>query len=86
MENHGLVQAMEKEMWFWNLSQDQNLIMSMCVVLLNVKNNLVAVSLLVKRGFKIVIEFDKFVIPKIGLFVWKGYTFNDMFKLSINEI
>ena len=43
--------------------------MSMCVVLLNVKNNLVAVSLLVKRGFKIVIEFDKFVIPKIGLFV-----------------
>ena len=47
------------------------------------RKNLVSGYLLNKAGFKQVIESDQFVITKKGVFVGKGYTCKDMFKLNI---
>jgi hypothetical protein len=39
-----------------------------------------------KKGFKIVLESDKVIVTKSGMFVGKDYSCDDMFKFSINEI
>ena len=41
--------------------------------------------LLNKAGFKQTIEFDNYVITKNGLFVGKGYTYDGMFKLKVEN-
>ena len=53
---------------------------------LKIRKNLVSASLLTRKGFKIVLESDKVIITKRGMFVEKGYSCYDMFKFSINEI
>ena len=45
--------------------------------------NLFSCSLLSKNGFKLVIEFDKFVLTKNGMYVGKGYMSNGLFKINI---
>ena len=50
------------------------------------RKNLVSASLLSKKGFKIVLESDKVIVTKSGMFVGKGYSCDGMFKFSINEI
>ena len=52
-----------------------------------IRKNLVSVSLLNKHGFKLV--FDAVIslfLSKGGVFVGKGYVYEVMYKLSINEI
>ena len=49
----------------------------------NIKKNLVSASLLSKNGVKVVIESDRLILSKNGVFVGKGYSCNDMYKLSI---
>ena len=39
--------------------------------------------MLCKKGFKAVLESDKIILSKNGLFVGKGYSYDGMFKLSI---
>jgi hypothetical protein len=51
-----------------------------------IRKNLVSASLLSKKGFKIVFESDKIIVTKSGKFVGKGYSYDDMFKFSINVI
>ncbi len=51
----------------------------------DVRKNLVSGSLLNKFGFKLVFESDKFILTKSGTFVGKGYLYEGMFKLNINE-
>jgi hypothetical protein len=51
-----------------------------------IRKNLVSASLLSKKGFKIVFESDKIIVTKSGMFVGKGYSYDDMFKFSINVI
>jgi hypothetical protein len=51
-----------------------------------IRKNFVYASLLSKKGFKIVLESDKVIVTKSGMFVGKGYSCDDMFKFSINEI
>jgi hypothetical protein len=51
-----------------------------------IRKNLVSASLLSKKGFKIVLESDKVIVTKSGKFVGKGYSCDDIFKFSINEI
>ena len=51
-----------------------------------IRKNLVSASLLSKKEFKIVLESDKVIVTKSGMFVGKGYSCDGMFKFSINEI
>ena len=39
-----------------------------------IRKNLVFVSLLSTKGFKIVLEFDMVIVTKTGLFVGNGYS------------
>ncbi len=50
---------------------------------LKLEKNLVSGFLLNKTGFKQVLEVDQFVLSKKGMFVGKGYTCDDMFKLNV---
>ncbi|GJS09127.1 zinc finger, CCHC-type containing protein [Tanacetum coccineum] len=52
----------------------------------DVRKNLVSGSLLNKFGFKLVFEFDKFILSKGGKFVGKGYHTDGMFKLNIKDV
>ena len=52
----------------------------------DIKKNLVYANLLCKSGIKVVLEADKFILSKNGVFVGKGYSFDGMFKLSINKV
>ncbi|KAI3735559.1 hypothetical protein L6452_15065 [Arctium lappa] len=45
--------------------------------------NLISGSILIKKGFKVVFESNKFVITKGGVYVGKGYLDEGLFKLSI---
>jgi hypothetical protein len=49
----------------------------------DIKKNLVSASLLSKNGVKAVLESDKLILSKNGVFVRKGYFCNGMYKLSI---
>jgi hypothetical protein len=53
---------------------------------LKLEKNLASTNLLSKKGFKIVLEYDKVIVTKSGVFVGKSYSCDDMFKLNINEI
>ena len=48
-----------------------------------VRKNLVSGFVLVKKGFKIVLESDKVVVTKGGAFVGKGYVHEGLFKLNV---
>jgi hypothetical protein len=51
-----------------------------------IRKNLVFVSLLSKKRFKILLDSDKVIVTMSGMFVGKGYSYDDMFKFNINEI
>jgi hypothetical protein len=53
---------------------------------LEIRKNLVFVSVLSKKGFKIVLESDKVIVTKSEMFVGKGFSCDDIFKFNINEI
>lgn len=52
---------------------------------LEIRKNLVSVTLLNKFGFKLVVKGDKVNVTKCGVFVGKGYVCNVMIKLTINK-
>ena len=52
----------------------------------DVRKNLMSANMLCKKGFKTVLESEKLILTKNGVFVGKGYSCNGMFKLSINKI
>ena len=43
-------------------------------------------SLLSKKGFRLVFEFDKFELTKSGIYVGNGYMSNGLFKMNIMTI
>jgi hypothetical protein len=47
--------------------------------------NLVSVSLLLRDGFKVVLEFNKVVMSKYGQFIGKGYDCGGLFHLSLAD-
>ena len=49
----------------------------------DILKNLISCTLLSKNGFKVVIESDKFVLTKNGMYVEKGYMSNGLFKINI---
>ncbi|CAL8121323.1 unnamed protein product [Prunus armeniaca] len=48
-----------------------------------IRKNLVSGPILSKKGFKLVFEYDKFILTKGGLFVGKGYLADGLFKLNV---
>ncbi|CAI0424569.1 unnamed protein product [Linum tenue] len=51
----------------------------------DVRKNLVSGFMLCKKGIKVVIESDRVILTKDGMFVGKGYVSDGMFKLSIDN-
>ena len=52
----------------------------------DVRKNLISASLLCKKGIKAVLEADKVIFSKNGVFVGQAYSCDGMFKLSINKV
>jgi len=50
------------------------------------RKNLVSADLLCKSGLKAIVESNKLILSKNGVFVGKGYSCDGMFKLSINNM
>jgi hypothetical protein len=48
-----------------------------------IRKNLVNISLLLRDGFKVVLESNKVVMSKHGQFIGKGYNCGGMFRLSL---
>ena len=86
MGNQAAVRVFGKGSIVLNFTSGQKLTLINVYHVPDVKRNLVSASLLVKRGFKILLESDKVVITKNGVFVGKGYSLDGLFKLSINEM
>ena len=51
-----------------------------------VRRNLVFDGVLNKFGFKLIFESNKFILFKGGTFFGKGYMYEGMFKLNINNM
>ena len=86
MGNHDSAKVLGKGTVMMNFTSGQKLTLVNVFHVPEIKRNLVSANLMCKRGFKIILESDKVVISKNGVFVGKGYSLDGMFKLSINEI
>ena len=86
MENHDSSKVLGKGTVMMKFTSGQKLTLINVFHVPEIKRNLVSANLMCKRGFKIILESDKVVISKNGVFVGKGYSFDAMFKLNINEI
>ncbi|WVZ70110.1 hypothetical protein U9M48_018804 [Paspalum notatum var. saurae] len=51
----------------------------------SMNKNLVSGSLLLRDGFKIVLESNKVVVSRHGLFIGKGYVSGGLFRLSLSD-
>ena len=51
-----------------------------------IRKNLVFGSLLIKKGFKLVIVSDNFILTKNGMYVGKGYMSNGLFKRNVMTV
>ena len=51
-----------------------------------IRKNLVSVSLLSKKGFKLVFVSDNFILTKNGMYVGKGYMSNGLFKMNVMTV
>ena len=51
-----------------------------------IRKNLLSGSLLSKKGFRLLFEFEKFVLTKSGIYVGKGYMSNGLFKMNVMTI
>ena len=52
----------------------------------DMRKNLESAERLNKSGLKVVLESDKIILSKSGVFVEQGYSCDRMFKLSINKV
>jgi hypothetical protein len=65
------------------LTSGKKLILTNVFHVLEIKKNLVSANLLCKNGMRAVIDSDKLILSKNGMFIGKGYSCDGMFKLSI---
>ena len=85
MGNGNIAKVLGKGSMELQFTSGKKLILQTVLHVSKIRKNLVSVNLLAKRGPKAVIESDKIVISKNGVFVSKGYSCDGMFKLSINK-
>ncbi|XP_017256513.2 uncharacterized protein LOC108226069 [Daucus carota subsp. sativus] len=68
------------------MTSGKNLTLKNLLNVPDIRNNLVSGSLLSKHGFRIVIESDKVISSKSGMFVGKGYATDGLFKLNVMSV
>lgn len=52
----------------------------------DIRKDLVSCSLLSKNGFKLVLESNKFVLTKSGMYVGKWYMSDGLFRINVMTI
>jgi hypothetical protein len=83
MGNHNTVKVLGIGTVELILSSGKKLVLTNVYHGLDIKKNLVSAILLSKNGVKAVLESDKLILSKCGLFVSKGYSCNGIYKLSL---
>ncbi|KAL8132042.1 hypothetical protein AgCh_007799 [Apium graveolens] len=68
------------------MTSGKNLTLKNVLYVPDIPKNLVSGSLLNKHGFRIVIELDKVILSKSGIFVGKGYLTDGLFKLNVMSV
>ena len=83
MGNHDKVKVLGKGTVEVKMSSDKMIILTNIFHVLKIKKNLISANLLCKSDVKAVLESDKLILSKNGIFVGKGYATDGMYKLSI---
>ena len=86
MGNNSAVKVLERGNIELLFTSGKKLILTNVLYVPEIKKNLVSANLLCKKGIKAVLESDKLILSKGGMFVGKGYSCDGMFKLSINNM
>jgi hypothetical protein len=83
MGNHNTVKVLGTGTVELILSSGKKLVLTNVYHVPDIKKNLVSASLLSKNDIKAVLESDKLIVSKNGVFVGKDYSCNDMYRLNI---
>ncbi|GJW79727.1 zinc finger, CCHC-type containing protein [Tanacetum coccineum] len=77
---------MEKEVWLWNLVQENHITLFNVLYVSKLHKNLISGPVLNKCGYKQVYESNKYIFLKSSVFVGFGYYNNGMFMLNLNKV
>ena len=83
MGNHDKAKVLGKGTIEVKMSSGKMMILTNVFHVPKIKKNLVSANLLCKSGLKIVLESNKLILSKNGIFVGNGYITDGMYKLSI---
>ena len=86
MGNHDTAKVFGKGTIELQFTSEKKLILLNVFHVPDVRKNLISASLLWKKGIKVVLEADKVIFSKNGVFFGQGYSCDGMFKLSINKV
>ncbi|KAL0455580.1 UNVERIFIED_CONTAM: hypothetical protein Slati_0897200 [Sesamum latifolium] len=84
MKNANTAAVLEKGSVEVHFTFGKKLLLTNVLHVPEIHKNLVSAALLCKKGLKAVIESDKLIFTKSGVFVGKGYYCDGMFKLCTN--
>ena len=79
MGNHNKTKVIGKGTVEVKISSSKMLILTNVFLVPDIKKNLVSTNLLCKSGVKAVLESDKLILSKNGIFVGKGYATDGMY-------
>ena len=83
MGNHNSAKVMGKGSVELQFTSSKKILLVNVLHVPDIRKNLMSANVLNKKGFKVVLESDKLILSKNGMFVGKGYSCDGMFKLSI---
>ena len=83
MGNHDKAKVLGKGTIEVKMSSGKMMILTNVFHVPEIKKNLVSANLLCKSGLKVVLESNKLILSKNGIFVGNGYITDGMYKLSI---
>ena len=83
MDNHNKAKVLGKGTVEVKMSSGKMMILTNVFYVPEIKKNIVSANLLCKSGVKTILESNKLILSKNGIFVRKGYAIDDMYKLSI---
>ena len=83
MGNHDKAKVLGKSTIEVKMSFGKMMILTNVFHVPKIKKNLVSANLLYKSGLKVVLESNKLILSKNGIFVGNGYITDGMHKLSI---
>ncbi|GAA0176199.1 hypothetical protein LIER_29237 [Lithospermum erythrorhizon] len=69
-----------------NIASGKEVTLNHILYVPNVRKNLISGLLLIKNGFCIFIEADKLTLPKVGMFVGKGYVYRKTENKTAYEV